>query len=304
MRIRSALPPPKTSVNIARKLSRIFSNVCVNISCVCVLMRLMTSSNCALALTKSSCCLLRKLIALLGFLVFLDRHQIHRPHFIDALLQRCDLLAQRASQSVAAPLAAISSGVSVCTFAGPSSAIGDRDAFAANVVEVEMIFLLDALAQVLHRHVLLRQFDFDRRSRCCCASVRSAALLAQIFLHAMMISSSCVCLLANQVRDLCVDLIAIVLQRFNLARESWISRSACFLAGDEERLISPRRCSINCANSRDAMVQRLLLLPKAKRKVAPRSPARLWFPSGLQWRCRAAAADLPAARASRSRPSC
>ena len=64
----------------------------------------------------------QELMALLGFLVFLDGHQVHRAHFVDARLQRRRPAAPTASQSVAAPLAAISSGVSVWTLAGPSSA--------------------------------------------------------------------------------------------------------------------------------------------------------------------------------------
>ena len=58
-------------------------------------MRLMTSSNCVLALTKSSCCCGEELVALLGFLVFLDGHQIDRAHFVEPLLQRVDLLRHR-----------------------------------------------------------------------------------------------------------------------------------------------------------------------------------------------------------------
>ena len=36
--------------------------------------------------------LAEELVALLGLLVFLDGHQVHRPHLVDALLQRLDLL--------------------------------------------------------------------------------------------------------------------------------------------------------------------------------------------------------------------
>ena len=36
--------------------------------------------------------LAEELVALLGFFVFLDGHQVHRPHLVDALLQRFDLL--------------------------------------------------------------------------------------------------------------------------------------------------------------------------------------------------------------------
>jgi hypothetical protein len=84
-------------------------------------MRLMTSSNCALALTRSSCCFGQKLMALLGLLVFLNGHEVDRADFIEPFLQRLDLLRDGVPIR-AAPLAAISSGVSVCTLAGPSSA--------------------------------------------------------------------------------------------------------------------------------------------------------------------------------------
>ena len=57
-----------------------------------MLMRLMTSSSCALAWTRSSCCLAQELVALLGFLVFLDGHEVDGAHFVDARLQGFDLL--------------------------------------------------------------------------------------------------------------------------------------------------------------------------------------------------------------------
>ena len=66
--------------------------------------------------------LAEELVALLGFLVFLDGHQVHRPHLVDALLQASRPAGRPPSQSVAAPAAAISSGVITCTLAGPSSA--------------------------------------------------------------------------------------------------------------------------------------------------------------------------------------
>jgi len=38
---------------------------------------------------------------------------------------------------------------------------GDGDALAADVIEIDMIFLLDAFAQVLDGHVLLGELDFE-----------------------------------------------------------------------------------------------------------------------------------------------
>ena len=170
-----------------------------------------------------------------------------------------------ASQSVAAPLAAISSGVSVCTLAGPSSAIGDGDAFAADVVEVELIFLLDAFAQVLHGHVLLRQFDFDRAALLLDFG-QAPALFAQIFFArerspfpalAFWPSKSAVCAFTCS-RSCCSDSIC--------ARDSWISDSACSLRLMNERdfvaaLLHQLREFAN------ALFQRLLLLPERRAKL-------------------------------------
>ena len=55
-------------------------------------MRLMTSSNCALACDQVVVLLGQELMALLGFLVFLDGHEVHRADLVEALLQRLDLL--------------------------------------------------------------------------------------------------------------------------------------------------------------------------------------------------------------------
>jgi len=81
----------------------------------------MTSSSCVLALDQVVVLLRQERMALLGLLVFLDGDEIHRADFVEPFLQRLDLLAT-AFQSVAAPAAAICSGVSVSTLAGPSSA--------------------------------------------------------------------------------------------------------------------------------------------------------------------------------------
>jgi hypothetical protein len=58
-----------------------------------------------------------ELMALLGFLVFLNGHEIHRPHFVNLGLQAFHLLRDGVPVR-AAPLAAICSGVSVSTLAG------------------------------------------------------------------------------------------------------------------------------------------------------------------------------------------
>ena len=98
--------------------------------------------------------------------------------------------------------------------------IGKRysDALAANVVELDVIFLLDALAQVLHGHVFLRQFDFQRPAFL--LKLRQPpSLLAQSFF-----TRRDVCFLrlflAQQFRRLPIHLLAFVLQLFNGERRS------------------------------------------------------------------------------------
>ncbi len=105
--------------------------------------------------------LAEELVALLGFLVFLDGHQVHRPHLINARLQRLDLLRH------GAPIRrrARRGHLRRCQHVNPRRPlvrVGDRNALAADVVGTDMILLLDPLAQVLDRHVLLRQLDFER----------------------------------------------------------------------------------------------------------------------------------------------
>ena len=55
----------------------------------------MTSSNCVFGFDQIVVLRGEELVALLGFFVFLDGDEIDRPHFIDPLLQRADLFADR-----------------------------------------------------------------------------------------------------------------------------------------------------------------------------------------------------------------
>ena len=154
-----------------------------------------------------------------------------------------------AFQSVAAPLAAISSGVSVWTLAGPSSAIGDGDAFAADVVQVDLIFLLDALAQVLHGHVLLRQFDFDACRAA--AGIRSSDGVARAKLPRAS-QFRFPALLSGRASSAAWALTCSrsMLQAIQSARrDSWISVPPV-LAVEESDETSARRCSTSCASSR------------------------------------------------------
>ena len=141
-------------------------------------------------------------MALLGFLVFLDGHQVHRAHFVEPLLQRLDLLRhgvpirRRAARRHFFRRQRLHLGRA---FVG----VGDGDALAADVVEVEVVFLLDSFAQVLDGHVFLRQFHFQRAALVLQFG-QPAALRAQIFLarrnlrspaHSFAPSSSAVCAL-------------------------------------------------------------------------------------------------------------
>ena len=99
-----------------------------------------------------------ELIPLLGLLVFVDRHQVHRPHLVDALLQSDRLFCD------GVPIGGDAAGGHFLrrqrfdlrrAFVGD----GDGNALAANIVEVHLIFLLHSLTQVLHGQVLLRELD-------------------------------------------------------------------------------------------------------------------------------------------------
>ena len=105
--------------------------------------------------------LAQELVALLGLLVFLDGHQVHGPHLVNALLQALNLLRH------CIPIGGHPRGSHFFRrhhmhLGRPFIGKRNGDALAANIVELEMILLLDALPQVLNGHVLLRQLDFDR----------------------------------------------------------------------------------------------------------------------------------------------
>ena len=124
--------------------------------------------------------LAEELVALLGLLVFLDGHQVHRPHLVNALLQVLDLPGDGRP---------IGGGAGGGHFLGRHHVhlgrafvgVGNGDALAANAVEADVVFLLDPLAQVLHRHVLLRQLHFEGAALLLQLG-QPPALLAQTFL--------------------------------------------------------------------------------------------------------------------------
>ena len=191
--------------------------------------------------------LAQELVALLGFLVFLDGHQVHRPHLVDALLQRLDLLRH------GGPVGGRAGGGHFLrrhhvhlgrAFVG----VGDGDALAANVVEVDVVFLLDPLAQVLHGHVLLRQLDIEGAALFLQLG-QAPALLAQALPRATATSASCDCFCATS-SAVCAFTCSRSCCSFSIwPRDSWISDSACSLRPTKEES-SPRRCSITWVSSR------------------------------------------------------
>src|ERR1044071_6820633 len=92
---------------------------------------------------------------------------------------------------------------------------GNRDALAANVVQPDLVFLLNALTQVLHRHVLLREFDFNRASLLLQIRKPVAVFAEAAFAGAEVRRLSL--LLGNQPTDLRVHLFSVMLERNNLA---------------------------------------------------------------------------------------
>ena len=284
-----------------RKFSRIFSNVSVNICRVWTLMRLMTSSNCVLAWTKIVVLFAEELVALLRLFVFLDGDEVDRPHFIQALLQRLDLLRDRGPVRRAARRRHFLRRHDM-HFRRAFVGKGDGDAFAADVVKVEMVFLLNAIAQVLHGHVLLRQFDLDGAALLLDFG-QAPPLFAQGFLAGGNVSFLRL-LLRPAIRRFARSLVRGRAGDVSIcARESWISDSACSLRPTNEEH-SARRCSNTCASSRNALLQSLLLLPERRAELLLRGEGRLCFPSDHHSPRRASRARSPSSAVSAATWSC
>ena len=117
---RSALPPSNTSVNSVRKLSRICSKVALNISVVSVLICSITSSNCSLALTRSSCCVVRN-----SYRSSVSSYSSMATRFTGPMrsTRSCNsaTLSSTLSQSVSNPSASISSRVAKVISTSPES---------------------------------------------------------------------------------------------------------------------------------------------------------------------------------------
>ena len=200
--------------------------------------------------------LAQELVALLGFLVFLDSDEVHRPHLVDALLQRLDLLGD------GSPIRGGARGGHFIRrhymhLRLALVGVGDGDALAANVVEVEMILLLDPLAQVLHGHVLLRQFDIEGSALFLQAG-QTPALLAQAFLargHVLVLGL----LLRHQVRRLRIDLFAVMLEFLDqAARFLDLGLGPLLAANEGGQLAAPLLDHLR--QLADSLVERLPLL--------------------------------------------
>ena len=212
---RSALPPPNTSVNMARKFSRIWLKVAVNISRVWVLMRLMTSSNCVLGLHQVVVLFAEELVALLGFLVFLDGHQVHRPHLVQPLLQRAPPGRPPRSSPWSPRRRPSPPASGSAPWAGPSSA------------RVMVMHSLRTSSRLTWYFCWIRSRRFctamvfcasstSRPPRCCCKLDQPAALLPQALLPGGDVQLLGL-LLRHQPGRAGVDLLALVAQALDLA---------------------------------------------------------------------------------------
>ena len=152
-------------------------------------------------------------MTLFGFFVFLDCDQINGSHFVKPLLQISNLRCH------CFPIGGHTGGGHLLRTEGLNfrrPLVRDRngDAFAADVVQPELVFLLNAFAEVLHGHILLRQLDFE-----------GAALLLQfgqpaaLFPQALFAGRDIVLLsgfLREQFSRLGIDHLALVLQSIDL----------------------------------------------------------------------------------------
>jgi hypothetical protein len=93
--------------------------------------------------------------------------------------------------------------------------VRDRDALAPDVVEPDVVFLLDALTQILHGHVFLRKFDVNRAAALLQIN-EQAAIFTQRFLSRADVALLRL-LLAKQPGGLAIHLFAVVRQLFDQA---------------------------------------------------------------------------------------
>ena len=213
-------------------------------------------------------------MALLGFLVFFNRDQVHRPHLVNFLLQRFDLLLHRIPIRRRAGFGHLF-GRECLHFGRAFVGIGDGDAFAADVVEVEVIFLANLVAQVLHRHVFLREFNFHRAARVL-QFRQTVALAAQIFFAGGDFAVLRI-FPADQFRRLRTRPARVRAANVQSGRAIPGSpiRAASLREMNEEH--SPLRCSMTCVNSRMRCANAVLLLPERRRKLLVRREGDLAF---------------------------
>ena len=144
-------------------------------------------------------------------------------------------------------------------FGRPFIGNGDGDALAANSIKVELVFLLNALAEVLRRHVLLCQFHLER-APLLLQFGQAAPLFPQAFFACCNIAFLGV-LLSDEFRSLGVDHLPFVAQALDLALGIFNLRLPLELAAAENSNFTAALLG-QLAQLRDALFERLLLLAK------------------------------------------
>ena len=198
----------------------------------------------------------QEFVALLGFFVFFDGHQVDRAHLIDAPLQSADLFGDYV------PVGGNTGGGHFfgrkrLHFCGAFVGDGDGDAFAANVVEDKLVFLLNALAQVLHRHAFLGHFDIE--SAALLLEFREPATLSAQLVFAGLDRVFLDVPLGHQFSRLCTGDFALVPKALDLAAGFFDFGEPLFFAGGEAAdFISALLREVTQLG--DALLERLLLL--------------------------------------------
>jgi len=154
----------------------------------------------------------QELMALLGLLVFLNGHQVDRADLVQPPLQGGNLFRDRrpVGRHPAGGHFLRRQGVDLGrAFLGQS----DGDAFAADVVQGDLVFFADAVAEILDGHVLLGQFHL-----CGPAPLLEFGQAAPPPAQGLLRLGDLLLLpgfLPRQFRDLGVDLLALLAQRIH-----------------------------------------------------------------------------------------
>ena len=152
-------------------------------------------------------------VALLCLLVLVDGHEVDRAHVVEPLLHGVDLFRRHLPVGACAGFSHLLRRERL-DLRLALVRVGDGDALAADVVEVDEILVLNALAQVLHAHIFLRQFHIDGAALLLQGS-HAGALAAQSFLARGHVGIN-LTLLGREPRGLGADDLAFVLKTFNL----------------------------------------------------------------------------------------